>query len=187
MVSEAREQDREDLIVLWREAFLEEPYAVCFYNAVSFDDIFVWRDGERAVSMLHFLPCSFGYGRKTYRGAYLYALATLRQYRKKGIMGKLIKAAKERAEKEKLDFLCLAAANRELCGYYEAFGFRAADCAKESVPLDFSARVKKYARWERMREDKTENTSEKEDILKNQMIYATGGMPFCKFLGDIPY
>lgn len=187
MVSQAREQDRKDLIVLWREAFSQESYAVYFYNAVSFDDIFVWREEERAVSMLHFLPCSFVYGRKIYRGAYLYALATLRQYQKQGIMGKLIEAAKERAKEEKLDFLCLAAANQELCGYYETFGFRVADCAKESVTLDFPAHIKKYARWERMWEEKTENTSEKEDIMKNQMVYASGGMPFCKFRGDIPY
>ena len=187
MVSVAEERDREYLIALWREAFSEESYAVYFYDTVSFKDIFVWREKGQVVSMLHFLPCSFAYGQKIYQGVYMYALATSLQHRKKGIMEKLIEAAKKRAEKENMDFLCLVAANPKLCGYYENFGFHTVNKAEERARLDFSPHIKKYVLWERMQEEKTENNSVKEEIMDNQMIYGLREIPFCKFFGEIPY
>lgn len=187
MISMAQECDRNDLIDLWREAFAEEPYAVYFYNIVSFQDIIVWRENGHPVSMLHMLPCSFCFGDKTYQGGYLYALATSAVYRKKGIMGKLIHAAKERAVKSDCDFLCLAAAAPSLCAYYETFGFGRTDGNRECAVLEFLPHIQKYVQWERMQEEKTENTSEKEDFMENQMVCGLKEIPFCRFLGEIPY
>lgn len=187
MISMAQECDRNDLIDLWREAFAEEPYAVYFYNIVSFQDIIVWRENGHPVSMLHMLPCSFCFGDKTYQGGYLYALATSAVYRKKGIMGKLIHAAKERAVKSDCDFLCLAAAAPSLCAYYETFGFGRTDGNRECAVLEFLPHIQKYVQWERMQEEKTENTSEKEDFMENQMVCCLKEIPFCRFLGEIPY
>lgn len=187
MLSMAQECDRNDLTALWREAFGQESYAVNFYQMVLFEDIIVWRANGRSVSMLHFLPCSFCFERRTYRGVYLYALATLKRYRNKGIMGKLIRAAKERAERENFDFLCLAAATPSLCGYYETFGFHKADGADEKISLTFLPEIQKYVQWERMQEEKTENTSEKEEFMENQMVCRLKEIPFCKFFGEIPY
>lgn len=187
MISMAQECDRNDLIDLWREAFAEEPYAVYFYNIVSFQDIIVWRENGHPVSMLHMLPCSFCFGDKTYQGGYLYALATSAVYRKKGIMGKLIHAAKERAVKSDCDFLCLAAAAPSLCAYYETFGFGRTDGNRECAVLEFLPHIQKYVQWERMQEEKTENTSEKEDFMENQMVCGLKEIPFCKFYGEIPY
>ncbi len=187
MISTAQECDRNDLTALWREAFAEESYAVYFYRIVPFEDIIVWRENERPVSMLHMLRCSFCYEERVYQGVYLYALATSKPYRNRGIMGKMIQAAKERAEKDGCGFLCLIAAAPPLCGYYETFGFDKVDGADIKAALKFSSDLKKYVQWERMQEEKTENTSEKEDFMENQMVCRLKEIPFCKFSGEIPY
>lgn len=187
MISMAQECDRSDLIDLWREAFAEEPYAVYFYSIVPFQDIIVWRENGHPVSMLHMLPCSFCKGDRMYQGVYLYALATLKMHRGHGMMGKLIYAAKERAVKSDCDFLCLAAAAPSLCAYYETFGFGRTDGNGECAVLEFLPHIQKYVQWERMQEEKTENTSEKEDFMENQMVCCLKEIPFCRFLGEIPY
>ncbi len=188
MISIAEKSDKENLIKLWREAFEEESYAVRFYETVSFEDILVWRENEKVVSMMHVLPCFYTYDSRTYCGVYLYALATAGEYRKKGIMEKLIHAAKKRAEEKNLDFLCLIAANQALKGYYNKFGF----CAvlketKENAVLHFHKDMEEYVRWECMQERKAANTNDKTEPAEFQMICRLKEQPDCVFTGKIPY
>lgn len=187
MISIAKYSDKESLIKLWREAFSEEPYAVRFYENAAFEDILVWREEGQAVSMLHFLPCFYVHGDRTYRGAYLYALATAKDYRKKGIMGELIKAAKTRAKEQNLDFLFLIAAERKLCGYYEKYGFCVAGQRKETAVLHFHNKIEEYVQWECMQEADSENTSDKTVLAENQMVCRMIKQPDCIFVGNIPY
>lgn len=186
MVSTAKNSDRNNLIDLWREAFSEEACAVYFYDIVSFENIFVWRENGQAVSMLHFLPCAYQCDTMVYRGAYLYALATALPFRKKGIMGRLIEAALERAKETDLDFLCLAAANLPLCGYYKTFGFERVKETVEAAKLHFNKNIEEFVLWERMQETQTENTN-KEKLINNQMICGLRKIPIRRFTGEIPY
>lgn len=188
MISTARNSDKEDLIQLWREAFSEESYAVRFYENVSFGDILVWRQEESVVSMLHALPCSYVYDGRKFCGIYLYALATVKDYQNKGIMGRLIHAARSMAEEKNLDFLSLIAANQLLYSYYEKFGF----CAvrketKAAAVLQFHKKIQEYVVWEYMQETDWENTVQKTKLAENQMIYKLKEQPSCIFSGKIPY
>lgn len=188
MISIAEYRDKESLIKLWREAFSEEPYAVRFYENAAFEDILVWREGGEAVSMLHFLPCFYVSGGRNYRGAYLYALATAKDYQKKGIMGKLIKAAREQAERRKLDFLSLIAAELPLQDYYKKFGFRpVTKNTKETAVLHFHKNIEEYVQWECMQEADPENTIDKTVLAENQMVCTLRQQPDCIFVGKIPY
>lgn len=188
MISVADSRDRENLIQLWRETFSEESYAVRFYETVSFEEILVWREAGTVVSMLHALPCFYEYNGRTYRGIYLYALATAKDYRKKGIMGELIKAAKTRAKEQNLDFLWLIAAEPSLYAYYRKFGFHVtAETAEETAELNFHKNIEEYVQWECMQEADSENTNDKQGRWENQMICALKELPDCIFAGKIPY
>lgn len=131
MISVANMQDIPHLTKLWKEAFGEEEYAKKFYaKAFTHHEsevmVIVEREPDmEIVSMLHYISCCLERGGRKYNGAYLYALATDKKYRGKGIMRKLIEYAKTTAMKQQLDFLYLIPAKDSLYDYYKKQGFYA--------------------------------------------------------------
>ncbi len=79
-------------------------------------------DGE-VVSALYLLGCNIKSDGKIYRGRYLYAAATLPEYRKAGMMSRLINEAERYIEENNIDFIALVPAEDSLYGYYSKFGF----------------------------------------------------------------
>ena len=113
------------LINLWHKVFGDErEYIELFFGDAYFDSECFAEiiDGE-AVSALYLLKCIIKCGGKIYHGRYLYAAATLPEYRGKGLMSKLIKEAQNYALGENLDFITLVPANDGLYGYYSGFDF----------------------------------------------------------------
>ena len=103
--------DREYIELFFKEAYFESE---CFAEII---------DGE-AVSALYLLKSIIKCDGKIYRGRYLYAAATLPDYRGKGLMAKLINEALAYVKDENLDFIALVPADNGLYDYYGRFGFK---------------------------------------------------------------
>lgn len=116
------------LVSLWHKVFGddEEYINLFFKNAYFHSDTFAEIIGGEVVSALYLLNADIKSGGKAYKGRYLYAAATLPEYRGKGYMAKLINEALSYAEEENLDFIALVPADDGLYGYYERFGFKEA-------------------------------------------------------------
>jgi GNAT superfamily N-acetyltransferase len=119
------EKYTESLVTLWHKVFGDdEDYIRLFFRDACYDsECFAELEGDEVISAFYLLKCRIKCDGKAYNGRYLYAAATLPEYRGKGLMSKLIEEAKAYAEAEKLDFIALVPANDGLYGYYEAFGF----------------------------------------------------------------
>ena len=111
---------------LWYEVFGDsKEYIDLFFRKAYYDcDCFAEFDGDKIISAFYLLKSSIRFEGETYDGRYLYAAATLPEYRGKGLMSKLIKEAIAYGEKEKLDFIALVPANDGLYDYYGRFGFK---------------------------------------------------------------
>lgn len=83
-------------------------------------------DGERAVSALYLIRNTLRFDNKLYNGFYLYAAATLPEYRKGGIMSGLIKEAQSFCRENGEAFISLVPSEESLYSYYSRFGFKEA-------------------------------------------------------------
>ncbi len=128
------------LKAVWKNVFGDEDeYIDLFFSSVFKKcKTFAFFENEKIVSVLYLLDCKIRFGGELFSGYYLYAAATEKEYRKKGIMQKLISEAEEYSEKNGKDFISLVPANDGLYRYYSKFGFQTAmyKCADESVPIE---------------------------------------------------
>ncbi|MDD6572502.1 MAG: GNAT family N-acetyltransferase [Thermoflexaceae bacterium] len=151
MISFAGKEDVSALKKLWKEAFSEEAFAGIFYDMIFYsgmsEEVKILVDRQvnngkesesEIISMLHYIPCCYENGNTKCNGAYLYALATDRRYRGRGIMGEMIEYAKQMADEQKKDFLYLIPAEDSLYGYYEKFGFETLYTGKRQEDLFLS-------------------------------------------------
>ncbi|MBQ8503767.1 MAG: GNAT family N-acetyltransferase [Clostridia bacterium] len=120
---------KESLRDLWNVVFGDDyGYINCIYKEEYKNDILCFAEIEngKAVSAFYLLKNTLSFEGKSYQGYYLYSAATLPQYRKKGLMGKLIKEAELFCGNEGIDYISLVPANDELYNYYKKFGFQEA-------------------------------------------------------------
>lgn len=121
----ADKRDIPSLKEIWRISFGDgEEYINMFMDErfEKAETVVCEEDGE-VVSMLFLFRCSFSLSRKLYPSFYLYAAATLPEYRGRGIMGNMLTYSKEYAAKKGLDFIILSPAEKGLYDYYGRFGF----------------------------------------------------------------
>lgn len=118
--------DRESLIKLWTEVFGDSFDAVDLFFKYHYkpDNTVVFVDGNRIVSMLYLLEGNFVISQIKYPSYYLYAAATAEDYRGKGIMGRMLGFAEEKAKKSGKDFICLLPAEDSLYGFYSKYGYK---------------------------------------------------------------
>ena len=112
-----------ELKSIWLEVFDEadsDKYADMFLLHHSDYSGLAYREEGKIVSMLFLIPC-FWDGNAGY---YVYACATLPQFRGKGYMKTLLDAAFEKAQNEKAFGLVLIPANPPLFDFYEKCGFQ---------------------------------------------------------------
>ncbi len=110
----------EELKTLWETVFGDTRAVTdAFFRNAFYPDgcFFAERDGK-AVSALYLLPVTLA----DKKGFYLYAAATLPDYRGAGLMAALIEEALQYA-KHQADFVYLCPAEDSLYGYYRRFGF----------------------------------------------------------------
>ena len=96
---------------------------------------------DKAVSAFYLIKNTLKYENELFDGYYLYAAATLPEYRKFGIMSKLIREAQGFCRENSIDFISLVPSEESLYGYYSRFGFEKAmyRCENETPVLQISS------------------------------------------------
>ncbi|MDD3368301.1 MAG: GNAT family N-acetyltransferase [Lachnospiraceae bacterium] len=126
----ANEQDIDGLVSVWKQVFGdEEAYIRGFLQNISISEqVLCYEDplSEGVVAMLYLLPCDIVEQTNEIRNqhaGYLYALATLEEYRGAGIMGEMIRIAIHDGEKKGMKTFFLIPAEENLFQYYDRFDF----------------------------------------------------------------
>lgn len=163
---------------LWEDAFGEVEYADAFYSKCFDDiDVYVIRDNEKIVSVLHFVPCVYNDGTQVQNGVYFYALTTEAGYRKRGLMNQLIKEALEEAKRRDYSFAFLIPAQRSLYKYYITFGFNEEFILAQQENVFFAENVREYV--EEYLKNMTDSTGLICNIgMKEKIVGLKGWIPY---------
>ena len=91
MLIETKDKYIDSLIKLWNKVFGDdEDYIKLFFKDAYYDcECFAEIYDDEVVSAFYLLKCIIKLDGKIYNGRYLYAAATLPEYRNKGLMGKV--------------------------------------------------------------------------------------------------
>ncbi len=113
-------QHKDEIISLWQRSFGDSVEYITFFlnNCPDYEIVGYFTD-DSLVSMFFMLNGEID-GR---RCKYLYAACTAPQYRKQGIMEKLINYAKDYYTEKGFEGIFLVPANEKLYSYYSKFGF----------------------------------------------------------------
>ena len=117
---------KNSLCDLWHTVFGDSyDYIKLIFRSGYENDILCFGelDGEIAVSALYLIKNTLKFNNKLYNGWYLYAAATLPEYRAKGIMSRLIKEAQLFCKENGDDYISLVPSQESLYSYYSRFGF----------------------------------------------------------------
>lgn len=138
------EDDYSALVSLWQTVFGDEADVVRFFldNAVSTGDIYAKKIDGKIVSAFYLVDAVLVCGNEKSKVKYLYAAATLPEYRKQGIMSDMIKSAAEILEEKGYDSVILCPADGKLYDYYEKLGF--SRCFTDRIYTIGSSALAKY-------------------------------------------
>lgn len=119
-----RSTDGTQIAAIWNTCFGDSEAYIRFYLENRMTDanmLVAYRDGK-AAAMASFLPVRYLCGGAYMEARYVYAVATLPQYRRQGLAARILTFAQKHYGLP----LILAPAEERLCGYYEKLGFRRA-------------------------------------------------------------
>lgn len=117
----ANHGEEAQIVNIWQECFRDDENYIRFYLENRFEEenmLVIHKDGK-IVSMASFLPVSLMQNGEYVPARYVYAVATLPEYRKKGYAGQILDYAAKKYEEP----LILQPADAELEKYYEKLGF----------------------------------------------------------------
>lgn len=117
----ANETDTDAIEHIWQVCFGDDREYIDLYLANRFqtENMLVIHEDGAPVSMLSLLPVTVTIGGEKHAARYVYAVATLPEYRRKGYASRLIQYAFDKYEEP----LILQPANERLQRYYERLGF----------------------------------------------------------------
>ena len=125
MIRLSENKDREGIIALWQEAFGDSREAVeIFLDKRSLpQNTLVAEENGKTASMLFLLDGKIKVADKILKAYYLYAAATLKEFRGKGIMAQMLKEAGKLAQDRGVDLICLKPAEKSLYEFYKNHGY----------------------------------------------------------------
>lgn len=135
MIRQAEAEDRADIIKIWNRCFGDsEAYVGRFLDSL-------WQPGRCLIyiengitaAMVHLLPIKIKVSNSFIKSQYLYAAATLPEYRGKGIMRRLIEASDEAGRENGYGFTVTLPAEDGLYQYYGKNGFKEVFTLNRSV------------------------------------------------------
>lgn len=117
----ANENDIEQIRTIWKTCFGDEENYIRFFLAHRFEveNMLVIHEDGKPVSMASFFPALLKQGENWVPVRYVYAVATLPEYRRKGYSRRILEYASDKYKEP----LILQPANEELEKYYENLGF----------------------------------------------------------------
>jgi len=117
----ANETDADAVAHIWQVCFGDDREYIDLYltNRFQTENMLVIHEDGRPVSMLSLLPVTVTIGGEKHQARYVYAVATLPEYRKKGYASRLIHHAFDKYGEP----LILQPADERLQWYYEQLGF----------------------------------------------------------------
>lgn len=121
----AEKSDYPELKALWKTVFGDSDDVLDYFfeNTVKPENIYAFRKDGKIVSAFYLIDASLIENNKDFSAKYLYAAATLPEYRKQGIMGEMIKYAADILKIKGTDFIVLYPADEKLYAYYGKLGF----------------------------------------------------------------
>lgn len=121
MISFATKEHKNGIISLWQEAFGDSEEVILDYMNALYtpDNMIVYTEGEKVVGMASMIAISC----KEKKGRYIYAVATAKSHRGRGICRKLMGFAEETAKKRGESFLILVPAEESLFEFYGKMGY----------------------------------------------------------------
>lgn len=166
MIRLADIKDIPSLKEIWRISFGDSEEYIDMFMEKQFKcaETVVYEEDDKVIAMFFLFRCDFSISGKAYPSFYLYAAATLPEYRGRGIMGSMIKFSKEYASKNGFDFIILSPAEKGLYDYYRRFGF--SECFK-SAKISLKAKTKEECPLSLLRNRAAENFSLRNRIVKN--------------------
>lgn len=125
--------DREQIREIWKTCFGDDEEYIDFYltNRMTKENMLVIHRNGKPVSMASFLPVEYCHDEMYSDARYVYAVATLPEYRRQGLAKQILQFAMDKFEAP----LILAPAEESLCRYYEKMGFIRAFPGEEYSPL----------------------------------------------------
>lgn len=120
-----RDRDFPQVLELWQACFGDEEAYVRFFweNGFPLGRGLLMKEDGRTVSMLFLLPGALAQSSNFLPAEYVYAVATLPEYRGRGYAAELVRSGAEMARSQKTAALCLLPANPSLYDYYAKLGF----------------------------------------------------------------
>ncbi len=119
-----REKDGEQIEKIWKSCFGDEEEYIRFYmeHRMTEENMLIIREDQKVVSMASFLPVRYLCEGQYVDARYVYAVATLPEYRGRGLAKRILTFAQKHYDKP----LILAPAEESLMRYYETLGFQKA-------------------------------------------------------------
>jgi ribosomal protein S18 acetylase RimI-like enzyme len=123
-----------DIAELRRVCFYEDEIYARFYFTSRFmpDNTLVYVAQGRAVASLTLLPATIVTPSRSFPAAYVYAVATMPDFRRRGIAGALLEHAAAVLSARGVEALLLAPASDDLYDYYAKFGYKPCFYRKET-------------------------------------------------------
>jgi hypothetical protein len=101
-------------------------------SCFAFDRCLLWEQNSIPIAMLHLLPQLIKTHSRDYKAQYLYAAATLPEFRGHGIMRQLMQAAEQDGIENGCEYTVLLPATQSLYKYYSDNGFETAFNVKKA-------------------------------------------------------
>ena len=124
-----KQKYKDSLSLLWHRVFGDYYSYISILFKEDYDNsilCFGELDNENVISAFYLLKNTLNFNGKIYNGFYLYAAATLPEYRGKGTMSALIREAQDFCKAEGYDYISLLPAEESLYDYYGRFSFETA-------------------------------------------------------------
>ena len=163
MIDFVKDSDYPGVLNLWREAFADsEEFIFDFFKNYK-DTILAYKENGELLSMLSIMPVAWG----NKKGRYIYAVATDKKARSRGLSTALLEAAKKYILKNGEEFLVLLPQNESLYEFYKKRGFHTKNCIKKYEVLK-SEIQKSEENSEKITEDEYYNLRKK--FIGNNLI-----------------
>lgn len=117
--------DLDGITALWKSCFGDEGGYLAFYLSRAYRPEWVWlvMDGRLPVSMMTLMPCVEWVDGREKQGTYVYAVATLPDYRHRGLMTLLHDRAEQACRRNGSSFMTLVPAEPSLFAMYRKLGY----------------------------------------------------------------